>query len=325
MKPKSRYIITCCWVVVTLLLSVMSAFIPMNSVYKISTYLVNPFSWFLQAGTTLLWFGAVPLLGYFVVREFRESHRSLWIRSGSIGVNFCLIFLYMSASFGLVISGNVTDYRNVRTKIGIQVQYNSMLKAIKGEDINKIKRLLDQTPELLKQSHRFGLTPLHSASATGREEAVKILLQYNPPLDARAWGGRTPLHSAARFGRTDVVTQLLKHGCNPNVESERGKTPLHLAADEGHLSTVKSLVEAGADINAVTNSGVTPRSIAVSKNHQELNKYLKAHGAEEKMPNAQTKTESATGRKNSLFNLSQDNKKESPFENSHSEKATFHE
>lgn len=77
--------------------------------------------------------------------------------------------------------------------------------------------------------------------------------------------GYTPLQTAAAAGKGEAVALLLEKRADVNVATGLGYTPLHLAAEGGHLEIVKQLVRAGAKGEAKTEAlpgGVLPGAAA---------------------------------------------------------------
>lgn len=104
----------------------------------------------------------------------------------------------------------------------------------------------------------FGNSPELRAYLTNppRHEAIKLLLEKNAEVDARACGYKTPLHMAAVCGHEAAVRLLLENGANHSPQDiGYSQTPLHVAAASGHETIVKLLIEAGANIKAASSRG----------------------------------------------------------------------
>ncbi len=69
----------------------------------------------------------------------------------------------------------------------------------------------------------FGMTPLHMAIQEKDTEMVRVLLKYNPPLDAKDGDGATPLLLAEGWGRPDMVEIL--HQADPQAALKNYSTP----------------------------------------------------------------------------------------------------
>ena len=120
---------------------------------------------------------------------------------------------------------------------------------------------------------------LHEAARRGDLENVRRLLKDSPELVfTKSDSGDTPLHWAALRGHKDVVALLLANRAKVNAKENSGVTPLHLAASEGHQDVAELLLANKADINAQDNDGYTPLYEAVRVGHKELEEFLRARG-----------------------------------------------
>lgn len=95
---------------------------------------------------------------------------------------------------------------------------------------------------MLNAQNDYGVTALHYAAKSGRNDCAMLLLKrtdINPNIKDNR--GNTPLHEAAKNGRTEVVTMLLAHpDINPNLRNAAGFTPLQLAMQGGAVSDADS-------------------------------------------------------------------------------------
>ena len=93
---------------------------------------------------------------------------------------------------------------------------------------------------------------IHEAAKAGDLEKVKALLKDNPDLvfskDTNGW---TPLHFAADEGHKEVVAFLLVNKANINAKNNYEFTPLHLASMHGRMDVAELLL---AWISTLTNS-----------------------------------------------------------------------
>lgn len=139
-----------------------------------------------------------------------------------------------------------------------------------------------------------GMTPLHFASAFGRVEVAKVLIERGARHDSKATCGvATPLQlakgnemmalleevnsffDAAKRGCTDDVIELFsKETCVFGAKDHQGCTPLHWAALHGHLGVVRLLLELGLDPADVSVKGNSPLHIAASKGHERIAEIL---------------------------------------------------
>ncbi len=102
---------------------------------------------------------------------------------------------------------------------------------------------------MLNAQNDYGMTALHYAAKSGRNDCAMILLMrtdIKPNIKDNR--GNTPLHEAAKNGRTEIVTMLLAHqDINPNLRNAAGFTPLQLAMQGGAVSDADSDASFQAD------------------------------------------------------------------------------
>jgi ankyrin repeat protein len=179
-------------------------------------------------------------------------------------------------------------------------------------DLERIKGLLKDNPDLVFSKDSHGQTPLHCAAMKGHRDVVKLLLDSKADVNAKDGDGLTPLHSAAgkgfsvldfmfvMLGKADVnpkdgngdtaaeagyegvATLLLDHKADVNARCHSGMTPLHYAAFRGQKAVVKLLLDNKADVNAKDDyNGLTPLHIAAKTGHKDVAELLRQHGAHE--------------------------------------------
>jgi ankyrin repeat protein len=121
---------------------------------------------------------------------------------------------------------------------------------------------------------------IQDAAAIGDLEKVKVMLKDNPDLVfSRDFGGNTALHWAATQGRTNIVKLLLanKADVNAKANNKSGWTPLRMAVLSGNKDIVELLLAGGADVNA-RNKDETPLRFAESLNRRDIADLLRQHG-----------------------------------------------
>uniref|UniRef100_A0A914CQ29 Ankyrin repeat domain-containing protein 49 n=1 Tax=Acrobeloides nanus TaxID=290746 RepID=A0A914CQ29_9BILA len=151
-----------------------------------------------------------------------------------------------------------------------------ILSAAEEGDLDRLKALLLNRPDLLQIRDHDGYTPLHRAAYNNHADVCRYLLSIGADPEARTENGWTVLHSAACWANYEIVGVLLSHGVDVNSRSEGGLTPLHLAINssedvEKQRITVKYLLDApGVDMAAVTGAGDTPLMLARRASPQAL-------------------------------------------------------
>ena len=129
--------------------------------------------------------------------------------------------------------------------------------------------------------HTDGCTPLHSAAATGKPEAVHELLRLGGKASMTKVAGTygTPLHQAVFGGHKKVLSVLLNEGCLLDLVNSIGQSVLHFAAQGGHVELVGWLVECGLDVNRGDDNGYTPLHSAAGEGKLEAVHELLRLGA----------------------------------------------
>ncbi len=143
-------------------------------------------------------------------------------------------------------------------------------------EIERLKAVIRNSPDLVNARAGFGDTPLHLAALKGESMVAEFLLSHGAEVDAKEREENTALHFAALAGHKAVAELLLSRGADVNGRNGFGATPLHLAAAKGFKAEAELLLAHHADLNAICNSG---RVRAVIENSQQVWDVYVAAGA----------------------------------------------
>ena len=169
-------------------------------------------------------------------------------------------------------------------------------------DLDRVKELLAQHPDLLQGRARWDETPLGAAAHTGAEGVAQFLLAAGAPIEicaaamlgmtdrvramleadphqAHATGahGISVLYHAAIRGRIDVAELLLARGADVNVGTG-GNAALHGAAAFGQTAMVEWLLARGGHVDAPDYNRRTALRLALDNGHHEVAEILRRHG-----------------------------------------------
>jgi ankyrin repeat protein len=114
------------------------------------------------------------------------------------------------------------------------------------------KHKLDAVNALLAKGakvNQSGWTALHYAASAGDLPIMKILLDRDAVVDARAPANVTPLMFAAREGQEGAVKLLLSWGADASLKSDHGWTAVQFA-QAGDKPGVVAIIEAAQKARA---------------------------------------------------------------------------
>jgi ankyrin repeat protein len=135
-----------------------------------------------------------------------------------------------------------------------------------------------------------GSTPLISATISGHNDIVNLLLEARAAVDLTNETDTTALIFAASFGHNDIIISLLDRGANINHANKDGITALISATIYGHNNTAALLLGKGALIDHQDNLGRTALLIAAADKNLDLVQLLLERGANASLPDKEGKT-----------------------------------
>lgn len=157
----------------------------------------------------------------------------------------------------------------------------SIFEAACVGNIDRVRELLKQQPQIANSKGFGGATALHFAAFLGHKEIVSLLLQNKAEVNiiATGFGNATPLHSAVANNHIEIAEMLLSNGAMVNAKQAGGLTPLHETALAGHKELAELLIRKGADVNIKDDNGRTPLAIAIEKKQEAVADILRRNGA----------------------------------------------
>ena len=139
-------------------------------------------------------------------------------------------------------------------------------------DAERLTRLVEHDPTLVKAHSSDGFTALHFAAFLGGAPCAQILLDHGADPAAVASNPMQvqPLHSSVAAGQDEVSLLLVRAGAPLDDAQQGGYRPLHEAAQAGNRRVLDLLLAAGADPDVRTDDGSTALDLAEAHGHHEL-------------------------------------------------------
>lgn len=150
----------------------------------------------------------------------------------------------------------------------------SIHDAIARGNMDLVRSLLTENPDLVRALDGKQKTPLHSAVTYKQMEALQLLLEKGADIGARDVTGMTPLHVAAMLGRHDEAKWLLENGADPKIMDDYGDMPIHTAAIFGHGQIIGLFVDLGMSPDIPNGKGQTPEEIAREYRQERVAAYI---------------------------------------------------
>jgi len=162
-------------------------------------------------------------------------------------------------------------FPNVQPSLGGMLGALPHVQSAQFGQIDELRALLDETPELIDQADGRGMTALMAAAHGGHAAVVTELLERGADVTCRDDRGVSALDYAIREDRQEVVLAILAQhaGQVVNAVGPSGETALMVAAETGHASCALVLLEAKADPNKAKPDGWTALMHAAISGHEK--------------------------------------------------------
>ncbi len=155
-------------------------------------------------------------------------------------------------------------------------------KAVQKGDIEQVKKLLEENPQLINVKDETGRTPLHWAARIQNLQMMKLLLERGANVNAQDDNGIAALHSLVFRGNQKGVEHLLEHGADVNIVDNDGNTPLSFTSFYFlyHQEIADLLIDRNADPLLSKDMGLDLLHKAAARGHQRMVSYLIMNGVD---------------------------------------------
>jgi ankyrin repeat protein len=153
-------------------------------------------------------------------------------------------------------------------------------EAAAAGNLSRVKKIVEEKPELAKGYSPDGFPVLALAAAFGHEEVARYLHGQGADVNAAATNGTgyTALTGAVAGSHASLAKWLAENGANVNYRYAKGHSPLLEAAANGRLDIVRTLAAHGADLHARTDAGKNALDFAEERGHKEVAEFLAGQG-----------------------------------------------
>ena len=141
-------------------------------------------------------------------------------------------------------------------------------------DIDRVKELIEENPELVNAPDDASQTPLHLAIAGGQTEIAEFLITKGADVNASNVVNQSIMLYAAYFGNAEIAEMLIAQGAQLNDQDAFGRAPLHYAARQHNFEATALLIENRAEIDIKDNIGETPLHFAIIEKNSEAIELL---------------------------------------------------
>lgn len=189
---------------------------------------------------------------------------------------------------------------NLRGEDDTELKPLPLFDAIRAQNIDKVKYLIEKEGKDVNEEDEKGITPLIEATLSGNESLVKLIMEAGAPAQPPPGFRHTPLRAACLTGNVNLIDLLLKEGADPNAKSEGDRTPLMGAcflrpgynADLSLPAVQAMLKDERTDVTIPNTFGETALSLCKERGYDDSVKALEDAAAKGR-PGGRAKDENA--------------------------------
>ena len=153
------------------------------------------------------------------------------------------------------------------------MSFADIKKAIVDNNLNHVKSLVEEHPEIVNITNSAGEGPLYMATYFGHLPIIEYLVEHGADIDKQEnRNGWTALNIAVYRGHTNVVEYFINQGADWNIATNYGDTPIIIAChnnkNNSHLEIIKMLLLVTADVTVENSGGLNALSYAEEQNDE---------------------------------------------------------
>lgn len=176
-----------------------------------------------------------------------------------------------------------------KSNLSLDKELQELFEACEKGELEKVKSLVGQNPDLVNAQNERGITALQATAAYKQTAIAEFLIDNKADIEKTDKEGLTPLHWAASSGNNSKILELLLNkGAKIDVRDQEGSTALHFAAESGHTENIQLLLDKGDSIEEKNHNDHTPLILATKSQNTEAVGLLLDKGAKANLETVHT-------------------------------------
>ncbi len=114
--------------------------------------------------------------------------------------------------------------------------------AIRSGEIETVRRLIYENPDLGHRRDERGFTPLVMATYSNQLEIAELLIEKGADVNEQDAMGNTPLMGVCFKGNLEIIEMLLAKGADVHFKNSKGDSALSYAKMSGNAEVI-SLIQ----------------------------------------------------------------------------------
>jgi ankyrin repeat protein len=147
---------------------------------------------------------------------------------------------------------------------------SDIFDACRQGNIEKVKELYEEYPDIINARDFKGFTPIILASYNNQPAVVDFLLEKGAAVNSPDGSDNSALMGVSFKGYTEIAKKLIDAGANVHERNTNGATALTFAATFGHIAIAEMLLKKEADVHVQDSRGKSPLDHARIQENWEM-------------------------------------------------------